>query len=88
MMRFSISIVAATAGSNTPLPGSGVVLNLTDLAGSFTNVEFSVVPVAQREILAVALAAISTQSKVEATLDPPGPGVTSPNCYALSILPS
>jgi len=87
MMPFRCSIVMAGAGSNlqTP-PDSAVVVQLTDLAGSFANVEFAVVREAKREILAVALASISTQSNVLATLDPPVAGVQA-NCYALMVTP-
>jgi hypothetical protein len=90
MMPFKCSMVMAGAGSNLQNPpASSVVVQLTDLAGSFANVEFAVVPVAEREILAVALAAISTQSNVLATVDPPASvSAGSPNCYALSILTS
>jgi hypothetical protein len=88
MMPFRCSIGFAGAGSNLQNPPAlSVALELSDLAGSFANVEFAVVPEAQREILAVALAAISTKSNVLATLDPPVSGVQA-NCYALSILTS
>jgi hypothetical protein len=56
---------------------------LTDLGGSFGPTGFPVPDEAKHEILAVALAAISTKSQVSALVDPP----TAPpwQCYTLSI---
>jgi hypothetical protein len=63
-----------------------VSVALTDVAGSFgTSYQFNIPDAAKREILAVALAAISTQSNVSAFVDPPP---TGGQCYALEILAS
>lgn len=62
-----------------------VSVGLTDVGGSFGNTAFTVPDQAKREMLAVALAAISTQAKVYALLDPPAAG-TPWNCYTLRIM--
>ncbi len=88
MMPFKCSVDFAAAGSNLLSPPALTVgISLTDLGGSFANIQFTAVPEAEREILAVALAAISTKSNVLATVDPPGSG-TALSCYALIILTS
>jgi hypothetical protein len=57
---------------------------LTDVAGTFgTSYAFNVPDAAKNQILAVALAAISTQSSVSALVDPPP---TGGQCYVLQIL--
>lgn len=71
--------------SNAADPQISVVL--TDLGGSFTKTAFTVANTAKREMLALALAAISNQLQVSAFLDAPTAG-TSWNCYALGILAS
>jgi hypothetical protein len=85
-IRINCSILAITAGSDgmTP-PNFGVVLNLKDLGGTFNDVEFGAAAVGAREILAVALTAISTGSKTGAAIDDPT-GVQNPICYNLSIV--
>jgi len=63
-----------------------VTVTLADVGGSFGKTGFPVPDAAKREMLAVALAAISTQSKVSALVDPP---TKSPwQCYTLNILAS
>jgi hypothetical protein len=63
---------AACDGGEGPNPV--IYINLTDTAGSFAGQWFYTAEVGKREMLAVALAAINTQSKVLATIDPPKPG--------------
>lgn len=60
-----------------------ISVTLTDVGGSFIPTQFKVPDGAKREILAVALAAISTQSKVSALVDP-----ATGLCYSLSIIAS
>ncbi len=60
---------------------------LADIAGSFGPTLFRVPDIAKREILAVALAAITSQSEVAALVDDP----SQPQaewCYTLEILSS
>lgn len=60
---------AAADGAEGPNPV--IYVNLTDTAGSFANVWFYVEELAKREILAVALAAITSRRRVNATLELP-----------------
>jgi len=76
---------ADTDGQNPP--NSFVRLILTDRDGTFADIAFIVVDEAKREILAVALAAISTQSYVNALVDPPSsPPSGTERCYGLGII--
>jgi hypothetical protein len=84
---FLCSILAARALTDLQNPPSSMTsVILTDLNGSFADVEFFAVDEAKREILAVALAAISTQSNVGTVVDVPT-GVSNPQCYSLTIIP-
>ena len=87
MPAFFTCVINGTTVDTTPNPGmpSPVIsVTLTDSGGTFTQTVFSCADTGKREMLAVALAAISTQSPVSAFLDPP---VTPPwNCYTLSLL--
>ncbi len=80
------SIVAVNAGSDglNP-PNLGVTLNLTDKGGTFNDVTFMAADIAKREILAVALTAISTGRRTAAVVDAPTGGGT-PTCYNLRIV--
>lgn len=83
---FRCSILGARALSDLKNPPNSMTsVTLTDQNGSFANTEFFAVDEAKREILAVALAAISTQSNIGAILDVPT-GVGNSQCYSLSIL--
>jgi hypothetical protein len=67
-----------------------IYLDLTDLGGSFAQTWFYAANTSKKEMLAVALAAISTQSQVRAVLDiPTGQDVTPhPQCHRLYIVAS
>ena len=68
---------------NSPI----MMVALADIAGSFGPTYFRVPDIAKREMLAVALAAITSQSEVEAFVDDP----SQPQaewCYTLEILSS
>jgi hypothetical protein len=68
-------------------PSPSVYVNLTDMGGSFDHTWFFAANNCKREMLATALAAISTQSQVRAALDTPtGQDVTPhPQCYRLFL---
>jgi hypothetical protein len=70
--------------SNPAIPQ--VSITLTDLGGSFVNTAFTVADVAKREMLALALAAISNQLQVSAYVDDPTAGAATWNCYSLGLL--
>jgi hypothetical protein len=79
---------AANNAGETPSPV--IYLNLTDVNGSFSNTWFFAANICKKEMLAVALAAISTQSQVNAWLDPPvnpqpGQPQASTQCYNLYV---
>lgn len=78
---------SSVEGSETPNPQT--YLNLTDLGGSFTGTWFFAADKAKREMLGVALAAVSTQNQVSAFVDPPNAG-NNPltQCYTLHIVSS
>jgi hypothetical protein len=61
-----------------------VLINLTDAAGSFSDTWFFATASAKNQMLAVALAAISTQSQVSAFVETPAGG-TATECYNLYI---
>jgi len=66
--EFICTVTAAQADSSATPPR--VSIGLTDTAGSFTNAVFPVAAEMPREMLAIALAAISTGSQVWTVLDP------------------
>jgi len=69
-----------------------IYLQLSDLGGSFDHTWFFMADSCKKEMLAVALAAISTQTQVVAWVvpppSPPAPGGPSPECYNLYIAAS
>jgi hypothetical protein len=82
-----------TVNQTGPAVGAGVTpdptieFSLTDSKGSFTNTWFFAAQSAKNQMLAVALAAISTQSQVNAWVDAPQQsGMTQ--CYALYLVAS
>jgi hypothetical protein len=84
---FICTILAASAGTDGQNPPSSQTsLILSDVAGSFSDEGFIAVTEARREILAVALAAISTKSRVQAIVDPPTGVGPLPSCYSLEIV--
>jgi hypothetical protein len=86
---FICSISAASAGTDYQNPPSSqTTLILNDVAGSFSDERFVAVTEARREILDVALAAISTKSRVQAIVDPPTGVGPLPSCYSLEIVAS
>ena len=77
MARISVTCTVNTAGpagdgSETPNPV--IYINLTDSGGSFPASWFYAADSAKREMLAVALAAISGQKKVTCMGEGPNPG--------------
>ena len=66
--NFTCTVIGVQVDSTTTPPR--VSIGLTDTAGAFTKTFFPVVAGTSREMLAIALAAISTGSQVEAVLDP------------------
>ncbi len=78
---------ADTDGGNPPTSRTGVYL--TDSGGTFSKTWFTAVDEVKREILAVALASISTKIKVYAIVDTPVAGdyATRWQIYHLQIVP-
>jgi hypothetical protein len=74
----------ATGTGQTPDPV--VQFSLTDTNNAFSNAWFFAAGASKNQMLAVALAAISTQSQVNAWVDPPQAGVGITQCYALYII--
>jgi hypothetical protein len=85
----------ATGAGNTPDPE--IQISLTDTNGFFAFGWFFAAETAKNQMLAVALAAISTQSRVNAWIDPPNVPITGPGqgpgvpigigqCYSLYII--
>jgi hypothetical protein len=84
---FICSILAASAGTDGQNPPSSQTrLILNGVAGTFSDEGFIAAAEARREILAVALAAISTKSRVQAIVDPPTNIRPLPTCYSLEIV--
>lgn len=71
----------------TDTPANPVYLYLTDSGGTFQKQQFYATDSARREMLAVGLAAISTQNQVRALLDPPDPANDRIplQCYELTV---
>lgn len=75
-------------GTETASPT--IYLNLTDTGGSFDHTWFFAANNCKREMLATALAAISTQSQIRAVLDVPTgqDTIPHPQCYRMYIVAS
>lgn len=85
----SVSEAGPSMNSNeTALPV--IMICLTDSGGKFSNTWFYAAQDAKTQMLAVALAAISTGSQVNALVDvPTGPDTEPhPQCYILYIIAS
>lgn len=81
-------VTAATfpTGSAPPTPDPVVQLILTALGGSFSQTGFFAAEAAKNQILAVALAAVSTQSPVVAWVDDPALSTGGYlQCYGLQV---
>jgi hypothetical protein len=78
--------LAGPAADSSETPNPVIFLNLTDVGGAFTRYWFFADNVAKREMLATALAAISTNFRVSAALDPPNAN-NNPytQCYRLYL---
>jgi hypothetical protein len=63
--------LAGPAANSTETANPVIFINLTDTGGAFANYWFFADNVAKREMLATALAALSTNFRVSALLDPP-----------------
>lgn len=88
---FTCTVNQAGPVSNAPETQSPTIyLELTDLGATFDHTWFFAANSAKREMLAVALAAISTQSQVRAEVDIPTGQDTHPHpqCYRLYIVAS
>jgi hypothetical protein len=88
---FTCTVNEVGPASDAPETHSPTIyMDLTDLGGSFTETWFYAANSSKREMLAVALAAVSTQSQVRAVLDvPTGQDVTPhPQCYRLYLVAS
>ncbi len=82
--EFICIIDGAQAETNQESPPTSVVsVILTDTNGAFTKTAFPIPDEAKREILAVALAAITNQARVLAVLDPSAQ--VSRRCYLLQL---
>ncbi len=82
-------VTAATGVFATPpTPDPVIQLALTGAGGEFSDLAFFATETAKNQILAVALAAISTQSNVLAYIDPPGTVPGPLECYGLQIVVS
>jgi hypothetical protein len=81
---------AGPASNGTETQSPTVYFQLTDLGGTFDHTWFFAANSAKREMLAVALAAVSTQSQVRADVDiPTGPDTNPhPQCYRLYVVAS
>jgi hypothetical protein len=78
----------ASVGNETDINPNSCYLILTDLGGTFQKTSFNASDPIQSQMLAVALAAISTQNQVSALLDPPDDGGGKPRplqCYDVAI---
>ncbi len=78
----------ASVGNETDINPNSCYLVLTDSAGTFQKTAFNASAPIQSQMLAVALAAISTQNQVSALLDPPDPTAVKPvplQCYDVAI---
>lgn len=76
---------ASVGGPETPDPQ--IYFNLTDTGGSFAGQWFFAANKAKQEMLAVTLAAVSTQSSVFVWLDPPVAGSSNlTQCYTMHIV--
>lgn len=82
----TVNMVGA-AGDGGEGPNPVIYINLTDSRGSFQNAWFFALDAAKNQILATALAAVSSHRQVSATLDPPKVG-NSPYtvCFRLYII--
>jgi hypothetical protein len=83
--QFICTIDGAQAETNLQNPPNSLItMILTDTAGSFAKTAFQVPDEVKREILAVALAAISNQAQVLAVLD--SPTLVPRQCYLLQLI--
>ena len=83
--QFICTVDGAQAETNLQNPPNSLVtMFLTDTQGGFAKTGFQVPDEVKREILAVALAAISNQAQVYAVLD--DPAQVPRLCYLLQII--
>jgi hypothetical protein len=87
MPEFICTVDAAEAETDGQNPPNSVVgVSLSDVGGSFAKTVFTAPDEVKREMLAIALCAISTQSQVDAVVD--DPAAVPRQCYSLEILAS
>jgi hypothetical protein len=78
--------VIGAAINYTPTPDPVVLITLSAISGKFQNQGFFAPPAARNQMLAVALAAISTQSPVEVLVDePPAAAGQYLQCYQIRV---
>jgi hypothetical protein len=83
---FNCSVDQVDAFTDNVNPGKSVItVVLTDSGGTFSQTRFNVIDGAKREILAIALAAVSNQYNVDVQVDVPT-GVAPILCYRLAII--
>jgi hypothetical protein len=80
-----VNQTGAAMNNSGETPNPMVLVRLTDVGGTFSNTWFYAPQAAKNQILAVALAAITTQSQVNVYVDPPQSGVTT-QCYNMYIM--
>jgi hypothetical protein len=81
----SVNLTGPAAGSSET-PDPVIFINLTDSGGAFTRYWFFAASVAKREMLATALAAISTGYRVSAFVDSPNANNTPyTQCHRLYV---
>jgi hypothetical protein len=86
-VRCTINQIRAFTDLGTP-PKSQTSVVMTDDAGTFANTEFIAVDEAKREILAVALAAVSNNLSVFGSVDDPNGFLGNPSIYQLAMIVS
>jgi hypothetical protein len=87
MPEFICTVDAAQAATDVGTPPNSVVgVSLSDVGGSFAKTVFTAPDEVKREMLAIALAAISTQSQVDVLVD--DSSAVPRQCYSLEIITS
>jgi hypothetical protein len=83
----AVEFICTVNQAGPSIDAGQVQFSLTDTNNTFSNTWFYAASQFQNQMLAVALAAISTQSQINAWVDAPQAGVTT-ECHALYIIAS
>ena len=83
----AVEFICTVNQAGPSIDSGQVQFSLTDTNKTFSNTWFNAASPFQNQMLAVALAAISTQSQVNAWVDAPQAGNTT-ECHALYIIAS